>query len=112
MPTDQTPPASVTSVGVPPPAPGSVFGVRDLNAAMEKLAGLPRPLIGIVCRPDTVSRVRRMAALEAHPLFGPVAVYEKRDQEEHARMFYDHDELRRYLSPNAAVTNSRADKTL
>ncbi len=82
-------------------ASGSVLRVRDIEKAAKKLAAMPKPVVGIVCRPDVAGRVRRMAAVEAHPLLGAVPVYEKRDQAEPYRAFYDHEELRRYISPNA-----------
>jgi hypothetical protein len=96
-PTNSRPPEAT---GVPPPASGSVFGFRELMQAADKLAALPPPCIGIVCRPDTFVRVRKAAEAEAHPLLGPLLIYEKRDQAEAALAFYDHDELKRHLSQN------------
>ena len=81
-------------------ASGSVLRVRDIERAAKKLAAMPKPVVGIVCRPDVVGRVRRMADAEAHPLLGAVPVYEKQDQAEPYRAFYDHTEMHRYLSPN------------
>lgn len=83
-------------------ASGSVLRVRDIERAAKRLAALPKPIVGIVCRPDVVARVRRMADAEAHPLFGAVPVYEKQDQAEPYRAFYDLTEMHRYLSPNIA----------
>lgn len=82
-------------------SPGSVLRVRDIERAAKKLAAMPKPVVGIVCRPDVVGRVRRMADAEAHPLLGAVPVYEKQDQAEPYRAFYDREELNRYLSPNS-----------
>lgn len=81
--------------------PDSVLHARDIERAAGKLASMSKPLIGITCRPDVVARVRRMANAEKHPLLGPVPVYEKQDQAEPCRAFYEHDELHRYLSPVA-----------
>lgn len=89
-------------------ASGSVFRMRDLERAAAKLAKLPKPCVGMVCRPDTVGRVRKLADAEAHPLLGPIPVYEKRDQPEACLAFYDHAELKRHLSPNAGNQPRRA----
>lgn len=79
---------------------GSALRARDIEKAMKKLEALPNPIVGFVCRPDAVARIRRVAEEEAHTIFGPVAVYEKEGQTEMCLAFYDLKELHRYLSPN------------
>lgn len=93
-------------------SPGSVLRVRDIEQAAKKLAAIPKPVVGIVCRTDAVARVRRMADAEA--LLGAVPVYEKQDQPELYRAFYDREEMHRYLSPNASGQPhpTERDKTL
>jgi hypothetical protein len=69
----------------------------DIIAAMKLLAVMPKPVIAVVCRPDTVGAVRQLVAQEPPSILGPLPVYEKRDQVAPYLAFYDHDTLRAHL---------------
>lgn len=84
------------------------FSTRDLDAALEQLAAMPKPCIGIVCQPRYVRLldvIQRDAMSDVSPerrLFCGVPIFGKdQDQPEPWRAFYDQKELRDYLdSPN------------
>lgn len=72
----------------------------DLDRAVAEMAQLPKPCVGIVCRPQYVARVRKLAEAEASKesescifKFAGVPVYEKADQEEDIFAFYDREAL-------------------
>jgi hypothetical protein len=84
----------------------SSFSTRDLDAAMERMAGIPKSCVGIVCQARYVSQLGQIqhdTLADVPPerrLFCGLPIYEK-DQPEPWRAFFDHEEMRAYLdSPN------------
>lgn len=78
---------------------GSTFRASDLEKAAKELAALPKPLVGIVCKPKFYVAVSVHANKHAGPL-GPVPVFSKPDQQQDCLAFYDIKLLREHLSSN------------
>ena len=78
--------------------------IEALEETIRRFRDWPPPLVGIVCRPDVVSRMELLVRA-AKPsvidpterLFCDTPVYTKTGQAEPYRLFFDHDALRTYL---------------
>jgi hypothetical protein len=90
----------LSSANNTPGSPCSV--VQEFEAVVKKFAEQPKPVVGFVCRPDLVGRLRSVVEAEAHPLFGAVPVYAK-EGEVSCKAFTCHAELRLYLEGNSGI---------
>ncbi len=80
--------------------------IEALEETILRFKDWPPPLVGIVCRPDVVSQMELLVRDTKPPVIDPterlfcdVPVYTKAGQVESYRLFYNHDELRRYINP-------------